>query len=80
MAIQTLVMPDELAALRCDLRSGILPDAETVGRLLYTIEGLQKAMTLQAGRIADDLVQPGQVHAIVDSRVPELPETIGRRA
>jgi hypothetical protein len=43
----------ELAGIRCALRSGIEPTLEQGRRLLATIGGLQKALVLQTGRMAD---------------------------
>lgn len=43
----------EVAALRCQLRSGIAPTVEEGLRLLATIDSLQAAIHMQAGRIED---------------------------
>lgn len=49
----TPLSTDELAEVRCALRSGLDLDNATGRRLLATVDGLQKAIVLQAGRIAD---------------------------
>lgn len=73
-----VLMPLDVAAIECQLRSGIAPDLETAVRMMATIRSLEQIVRRQAQRVED--VAPGTVAARVESRVPDLPDSVGRRA
>lgn len=72
----TLIPAAELARITCDVRAGDGVDHETAVRLLEHIEILVGVVRNQASRRED--VDPGVVHARVESRTPDLPESVGR--
>jgi hypothetical protein len=59
-----VLLPVDLAAIECRLRSGIAPDLEEAWRLVATVRSLQRIVRLQAERVED--VAPGTVHADVE--------------
>jgi hypothetical protein len=73
-----VLLPADLAAIDCQLRSGIAPDLDTAERMVETIKSLQRMVIVRDQRAED--VAPGTVAAVVESRVPDLPESVGRRA
>ena len=68
---QRLMPPAELARITCDVRAD---GDERAQRLLDEIKLLREALSWQASR-----VEPGQVGAVVTSRVPDDPAEIERR-
>ena len=93
MASSTWLTHEEIQALDCAMAADLTPTRETVARMLATIKHLQRELVTQAqrrhaalesdraliaelrARLCD--VQPGQIGAIVESRVPE--PAVGRR-
>lgn len=69
-----LLTPAELARITCDVRAGDGLDNAEARRLLDHITVLKTALGWQESRI-----EPGQVGAVVESRVPDDPAEIGRR-
>lgn len=59
-----VLLPVDLAAIECRLRSGIAPELEEGLRLVATIRSLEGIVRQQAARVED--VAPGTVHADVE--------------